>query len=122
MGQNYWMIFLQTEKEQMVDLGLKAPVVPVLCTHPPKISEVSSHALKSLAAHRSRWNDTAGFLPFSGWWPLVNQGYASGSYASPQIRNLKVILETVSPTFVSPSHLSQLGRRWLAFASGGLET
>ena len=41
----------------------------------------------------------------SGWWPFVNHSYASGSsYASPQIWNPKVILETVSSTFLSPSH------------------
>ena len=40
---------------------------------PPKISEVSSHALKSLAAHRSRWNDRGLHTLWDFLWSVLIQ-------------------------------------------------
>ena len=40
---------------------------------PPKISEVSSHALKSLAAHRSHWNDRGLHTLWDFLWSVLIQ-------------------------------------------------
>lgn len=77
----------------------------VSVSHPSWMWAPSSWCPNILCCLSWNWAATAGFLPHSGWWSLANHSYASGSsYASPQIWNLKVILETVSATFLSPSY------------------
>ena len=58
--QTYFHIRLILFSFLMYGVGIIVNVCTVgqySAARPPKISEVSSHTFKSLAAHRSRWND-----------------------------------------------------------------